>query len=172
MEDDHGYTHSYAARSGEALKHANINIFCANHCGRTKMTEAEKKELAEKFIAGLIHHDDKLLNSILTDDVVWGLPGESPMSGEAHGVAAILKRAETRGGYGVKIEIENVVYRYQDVALHLHNTGKRGDVVLDEHLTTLCRLRGNKIYRLETLISDVPMLNAFFVRENSGATRL
>lgn len=127
------------------------------------MTELRKKELAEKFIEGLTHHNERLLGEILTDDIVWTLPGESPMSGEARGVAAILKRAETLRGHGVTIEIEHVVYGFQDVALHLHNTGKQAGRVLDEHLTTVCRLRDDKIYRLDTFISDVPMLNAFFV---------
>ena len=127
------------------------------------MSETEKKGLAEKFIQGLTHHDEPLLNTILTDDIVWSLPGGSPMSGEAHGVAAILKRAETLHRYGVKIEIEHIVYGFQDVALHLHNTGERGGRVLDEHLTTVCRLRGNKIYRLDTFISNIPMLNSYFV---------
>ena len=126
------------------------------------MTEVEKKELAEKFIEGLGRHDEHLLAAILTEDIAWSLPGESLMSGEAHGVTAILKRAETLRTYGVKIEIEYIVYGFQDVALHLHNTGKLDGRVLDEHLTTVCRLRGNKIYRLDTFISDVPMLNAFF----------
>jgi uncharacterized protein len=49
------------------------------------------------------------------------------------------------------------------VALHLHNTGERGGRVLDEHLTTACRLRGDKIYRLDTFVSDIPILNSFFV---------
>jgi hypothetical protein len=62
----------------------------------------------------------------------------------------------------VKIELEYIVFGYQDVALHLHNTGKRGDQVLDERLTTVCSLRWNKIRRLETFISDVEMLDAFF----------
>lgn len=127
------------------------------------MTEVEKKQLAENFIEGLTRHDEMLLSSILTDDIVWSLPGESPMSGEARGVPAILNRADTLRGYGVKIEIEHVVYGLEDVALHLHNTGKRAGRVLDEHLTTVCRLRGDKIYRLDTFISDVPMLNVFFV---------
>lgn len=127
------------------------------------MTEVEKKELAEKFIEGLGRRDEHLLGSILTEDITWSLPGESLMSGESHGTAAILKRVETLRAYGVKIEIEYIVYGFQDVALHLHNTGKRDGRILDEHLTTVCRLRGNKIYRLETFISDVPMLNAFFV---------
>ena len=127
------------------------------------MTESEKKEIALKFINALGSRDGNLLRSIMTDDVVWSLPGKSPMSGEALGVDAILKRSETLHRYGVKIEIEHVVYGFQDVALHLHNTGKQGIKVLDEHLTTVCRLRENKIHRLDTFISDVGMLNRFFV---------
>lgn len=127
------------------------------------MTEVEKKQIAEKFIEGLGRRDEHLLGSILTEDITWSLPGESLVSGEAHGTAAILKRAETLRAYGVKIEIEHIVFGFQDVALHLHNTGKRNGLVLNEHLTTVCRLRGNKICRLDTFISDVPMLNVFFV---------
>jgi uncharacterized protein len=63
----------------------------------------------------------------------------------------------------IEVHLEHVVFGYQDVALHLHNTAKRGDKILDEHLTTVCSLRGNKIRRLDTFISDVEMLNAFFV---------
>ena len=127
------------------------------------MLESEKKDIALKFIKALGSRDGNALRSIMTDDVVWSLPGKSPMSGEAHGVDAILKRSETLHCYGVKIEVEHVVYGFQDVALHLHNTGKQGDKVLDEHLTTVCWLRENKIHRLDTFISDVGMLNSFFV---------
>jgi uncharacterized protein len=126
------------------------------------MTETEKKEIAEGFITGLSNRDANLLKSLMTDDVVWSLRG-SLMSGEAHGVDAILERSETLHRYEAKIELEYVVFGYQDAALHLHNTGKRGDKILDEHLTTVCSLRGNKIRRLDTFISDVQMLNAYFV---------
>lgn len=85
------------------------------------------------------------------------------MSGEARGVDAILQRSETLHHYEVKIELEHVVFGYEDVALHLHNSGKHGDKILDEHLTTVCSLRGNKIRRLDTFISDIDMLIVFFV---------
>jgi hypothetical protein len=49
------------------------------------------------------------------------------------------------------------------VALHLHNTGGHGDKILDERLTNVYLPRGNKICRIDTFISDVNMLNAFFV---------
>jgi uncharacterized protein len=109
------------------------------------MIEKDKKEIAQSFIRGLGIRDANLLHSIVTEDVVWSLPGESPMSGEAHGVEAILKRASTL-----------------HVALHLHNTRTYAGKVLDEHLTTVIHLDGDKIHRLDTFISDIPMLNKYF----------
>jgi ketosteroid isomerase-like protein len=126
-------------------------------------TEAGKKEITRKFYDAMDARDINLLKAIVTDDIVWSLPGKSLMSGEAHGVEAILKRSEILHRYGVKVEIEHVVYGLKDVALHLHNTGKHGDKILDEHLTNVYILRGDKICRIDTFISDVDMLNAFFV---------
>ncbi len=37
------------------------------------------------------------------------------------------------------------------------------DKILNEQLTNVYVLRGNKICRIDTFISDVYMLNAFFV---------
>lgn len=127
------------------------------------MTDDAKKNVAEAFIAALRAGDKSALQAIMVDDAVWSLPGSSTMSGEARGVDAILKRSEILRSYGVKIEIEHVVYGLRDVALHLHNTGRRDGRILDEHLTTVCHLDGAKIRRLDTFISDVEMLNAFFV---------
>jgi ketosteroid isomerase-like protein len=132
------------------------------------MTEQEKKTIAEEFIRGLGACDTDLLRSIMTEDVVWSLPGQSPMSGEAHGVEAILKRANTLHGFNVKIEVEHVVFGLRDVALHLHNTGRYCGKVLDEHLTTVIHLDDGKIRRLDTFISDVAMLNSYFVEERTG----
>jgi len=82
------------------------------------------------------------------------------LSGEAHGLDAILKRANILHGFNVNIAVEHVVFGLYDVALHLHNTGHYGGKVLDEHLTTVIHLDGGKIRRLDTFISDIPMLNA------------
>jgi uncharacterized protein len=126
------------------------------------MTEPDKRTIAQDFIRALGNRDGDLLRSIMTEDVVWSLPGEGPMSGEAQGVEDILKRTSTLHGFNVKIEIEQVVFGLQDVALHLHNTGRYACKVLDEHLTTVIHLDGGKIRRLDTFISDVPMLNEYF----------
>jgi hypothetical protein len=74
------------------------------------MAEQEQNIIAQSFIRGLGSRDGNLLRSIMTEDVVWSLPGESPMSGEVHGVDAILKRANTLHNFNVNIAIEHVVY--------------------------------------------------------------
>ena len=128
------------------------------------MTESEKKDIAENYIKALTNRDAALLTSITTEDIVWSLPGTSLiMSGEAKGVDAILKRSETLNRFGVSIKIEHVVYGLDDVALQHRNTGKHDGKVLDEHITTVCHLRGRKIHRLDTFLSDVNMVNEYFV---------
>jgi hypothetical protein len=50
-----------------------------------------------------------------------------------------------------------------------HNTGERNGQILDEYLTTVCTLRNGKIARLETCISNIEMVNAYFTRILSDA---
>ena len=86
------------------------------------MNEADKKQITAQFYAAINARDVGLMKEILTDDVVWSLPGNSLMSGEARGAEAILRRAEILHDYGVNVEVERVVFGFKDVALHLHNT--------------------------------------------------
>ena len=132
------------------------------HGGR-KMTESEKKDIAENYLKALTNRDAALLTSIATDDIAWSIPGTSLVSGEARGVDAIMKRSETLRRFGVSITLEHVVYGLDDVGLQHRNTGKHDGKILDEHITTVCHLRGKKIHRLETFLSDVNMVNDFFV---------
>ena len=134
-----------------------------NERRRKEMTESEKKDIAEKYIKALANRDAALLTSITTEDIVWRIPGTSLVSGEARGVDAIMKRSETLHRFGVSITLEHVVYGLDDVGLQHHNAGKHDGKVLDEHITTVCHLRGRKIHHLETFLSDVNMVNDYFV---------
>jgi ketosteroid isomerase-like protein len=125
--------------------------------------DEDKKALAASFIAALRSLDSAGFQKIMTDDVVWTLPGSSLVSGVAKGVTSILKRAQAIVDRGVTLEIMHVVLGREGVAVLLHNTGKWNGRVLDEYLTTVCTLRGGKIARLDTYISDIPMVDAYFV---------
>jgi ketosteroid isomerase-like protein len=126
------------------------------------ISDAEKKALATSFVEALRSLDAKGFQKIMTDDVVWTLPGSSLVSGVAHGVTDILKRAQAIVDRNVTLEIMHVVLGHEGVALLLHNTGEWKEKVLDEYLTTVCTLRNGKIARLDTYISDIPMVNAYF----------
>jgi len=59
--------------------------------------------------------------------------------------------------------LEHILLSPDNMALALHNTATRGDLVLDEHLATVCTLSDGKIAAIETYLSDVEGMNAFFV---------
>ncbi len=58
------------------------------------MTETEMKAILGKYGAAIRARDGAMLSSIMTDNVVWTIPGISVMSGEARGVNAIRDRAQ------------------------------------------------------------------------------
>lgn len=102
------------------------------------------------------------MRTIMAPDVVWSLPGSSRISGEAHGVDAVIARCQLITSYGLNFGLKQVLYERFGFALSLNNTAQRGDLALDEHLATVCSLREEKISRIDTYLSDVPMANAFF----------
>ena len=126
------------------------------------MTDDEKYELASHFIHGLLDRDWARMRSALAEGAPWSLPGETAVSGVAEGADAVIERGQAIVSGGVSIELVHILLGRDNAAVMLHNTGRRGDAVLDEHLTTVFTLDDGHIVALETLISDVPGLNAFF----------
>jgi hypothetical protein len=63
------------------------------------MTYASDEDIE---ILGRHFSDDwSLLRSIMTEDIVWSLPGTSLISGEASGLDAVIARAQRLVGYGL-----------------------------------------------------------------------
>ena len=118
---------------------------------------------AEAFLDALRRRDWEALGALFTEDVVWTLPGESRISGRAEGIAAVVERARTITSYGLTFTLKHILLGESGMALSLNNPARRGDLVLDEHLATVCGFRAGKINRIDSFLSDVPMANAFFV---------
>ena len=125
------------------------------------MNDAQKKELASTFIHALQERDPVLLKTVLTDDAIWSLPGTSRVGGEAVGADAIVARGKFLGEHGVHFELLHVIYGHEGMGIMLHNTGNFNGKILDEFLTTVFKLEGEKIHRVDTYITDVPMLNGY-----------
>ncbi|MEJ0004730.1 MAG: nuclear transport factor 2 family protein [Pararobbsia sp.] len=125
-------------------------------------TTAEKLAIAKAFHGALITKDWAQLKDILADDAVWTLPGSNRISGEAKGADGIVERAQLIASYGLSFELKHVLISRDNMALSLHNTATRGNLRLDEYLSTVCFLREGKIASIETYLSDVDGMNAFF----------
>ncbi|MGW4566473.1 nuclear transport factor 2 family protein [Streptomyces sp. NPDC004561] len=120
-------------------------------------------DLGQRFHAALITGDWQAIRSMLHDDATWTLPGDNTISGTVVGADAVVDRAQKIASYGLSFELLHVLVSRENMALSLHNTAQRPDAILDEYLTTVCRLRDSKITDIETYLSDVPGMNAFFV---------
>ena len=112
--------------------------------------EASHQQLAQIFLTGLRDRDWASLRAIMTDDIIWSLPGASRISGKAVGVDEVIQRAQTIVGYGLNFGLKHVLYGVDGMTLSLNNTARRGELVLDEHLATVCTVRNGKISRIDT----------------------
>ncbi len=120
-------------------------------------------DIARRFHAALATRDWSGIRALLTDDAHWTLPGDNTISGIANGADAVVERARKIASYGLNFELLHILVSRDNVALSLHNTAQQGDRVLDEYLATVCRLKDNKIAAIETFLSDVDGMNAFFI---------
>lgn len=127
-----------------------------------RLTDQQKLALARRFLSVLAHPDPEVIKSVAVDDVVWSFPGTSSVSGEARGADGIISRARIISSFKVNVEVIRPVYSLSGVAMILHNTAARGDSVLNEHIAAVFSFRDDKISRLDTYLSDVPMAEAFF----------
>ena len=98
----------------------------------------------------------------MSQDITWTLPGSNQISGTAKGVDAVIARAQLIASYGVSFALQHVLVSQENMALALHNEARRGDLLLDEHLATVCRIDEGKIAAIETYLSDVDGMNKFF----------
>jgi hypothetical protein len=72
-------------------------------------------------------------------------------------------RKEHLNYFALLFRQQTLLISRDNVALSLHNTAQQGNLVLDEYLATVCRLKDGKIAAIETFLSNVDGMNAFFV---------
>ena len=118
--------------------------------------------IAQTFHRALLQRDWDLLATILHADVTWSLPGTNRISGTAIGLANVVERAVLIASYRPSFTLEHILFSRDNVALAIHNQATRGDLHLDEHLATVCTIEDCKIRRIETYLSDIDGMNAFF----------
>ena len=125
-------------------------------------SEEVKQRLASDFHQSLVARDWTALAGIMTPDVTWTLPGNNLISGTAAGVAEVIERAKLIASYGPSFTLEHVLVSRDNMALAIHNRANRGALVLDEHLATVCTITDGRISAVETYLSDVAGMDAYF----------
>lgn len=119
-------------------------------------------EIAQQFEESLRRGDPEMLKSIVADDVVMTMPGNNKVSGEWQGADGLTALMNGLRRYGMQAEIEAVTYGLGSVALRLHNTGERGVIRLDQLVVVVLFLRGRRIIRVDSHMSDLENFDAFF----------
>ena len=128
------------------------------------MTLDDKQSLARRFLSVLGHPDAEVVKSVAIDDVVWSFPGDSRISGEAHGVEGIMERARMSSRHTAS-RLKSSSRCSASAAWRCCSTilARRSGRVLDEQRgAAVFTFRGDKIARLDTYLSDVAMMENFF----------
>ena len=126
------------------------------------LEDTDQFRLAKAFLSQLHKPDAQQLRTVVTDDVLWTFPGKASISGEAVGVEGVMTRARVIAAHQVEVEIVRVVYGFSGLAVLLHNTGSRNGRILDEYLAAVFQYRGDRVSRLDSYLSDVPIMEKFF----------
>ncbi|WP_165384988.1 nuclear transport factor 2 family protein [Cryobacterium sp. SO1] len=126
-------------------------------------TYERRAEFVNDLRSALSSQDRGRLTDLVTEDVVWVLPGSNAVSGETIGVEGIFSRLEMLSAFDVRIEIQNGMVSPDGVAMILHNTGIHNGAILDEYLVSAVTLDDGKASRIDTYVSDIPMMDAYFV---------
>ncbi|BDX35267.1 hypothetical protein TUM20985_58140 [Mycobacterium antarcticum] len=132
----------------------------------TQTTERDPAALfavAEEFRAAQLVGDRTRLRTVLSEDVTWVLAGDNTVSGEARGVDEVFARFDQLAHYGVHIGIEHITIGRDGAALIMHNTGEHDGRLLDEHLVSTMTVADGQIVRIDTYLSDLDMMNAYFI---------
>lgn len=112
--------------------------------------------------AAFAGQDRELLTTLLHEDFVWTLPGDNVVSGDVIGIDGIFERFAALARYEVRILIEHVAVNSRGVALILHNSGTHQGRALDEYLVSVVTVKGGKAAGLDTYLTDIRGMNAYF----------
>ena len=127
------------------------------------MKNQTDKKIAEDFLAAYAAHDFQRIALLLHNDIEWSLPGNSQISGTAVGIDAVIRRVKAIIDGGIKTELHHILVGQHGITLSLHNTATKPDGGrLDEELATVLSVDAGLIRRIDTYLSDVPMMELFF----------
>ncbi|MHB8074877.1 nuclear transport factor 2 family protein [Desulfosporosinus fructosivorans] len=125
------------------------------------------KKIAENFLTSYKNHDWESIKKLLHPDIEWTLPGEGKISGTAKGATAVIERVQTIVNGGVVTKLHHILVGQRGLTLSLNNTATSADGrVLNEELATVLTIQNGLITKIDTYLSDVPMMERYFTKSN------
>ncbi|KPC60466.1 nuclear transport factor 2 family protein [Streptomyces chattanoogensis] len=119
--------------------------------------------IPERFLAAFQARDWETLRGLLADEITWTMPGTGTISGTAHGADAVVHRARHIAGQGLHTELLHILVGARGAALSLRNRATAADGrQLDEYLATVLTTRDGRITAIDSYLSDVDGMSAFF----------
>ncbi|MFF3915914.1 nuclear transport factor 2 family protein [Streptomyces sp. NPDC001852] len=126
-------------------------------------TNSADPTVAQRFLAAFQARDWEGLRDLLADDITWTMPGSGSISGTIRGADAVVRRARHIADQGLHTELRHVLVGAHGIALSLRNTATAPDGRrLDEHLATVLAVRHGRITAIDSYLSDVDGMSAFF----------
>lgn len=127
------------------------------------MSNEINQKVAEEFLGAFKDRDMEGIRRLAAENIEWTLPGEGRISGTAVGIDAVIERIKIIAAGGVKTKLNYIVTGQNGVALLLNNTGTSADgLILDEQLATVLTIDNGLIVKIDTYLSDVPMMEKYF----------
>lgn len=122
--------------------------------------DADVKIVAEMLAASRKNDWDRVAE-LLDPDVVWALPGDSLISGDAVGPDAVVARARIIADAKLTVELQHFHLGSRSIVATIHNTAAH-PVELNEWLALVFTMRSGRIATIDTHLSDVPMITRFY----------
>lgn len=95
---------------------------------------------AREYLASYAARDMDAVREFFTDDVVWHVAGNHPLSGDYRGKESLLeyfKRVDDITGATVELEVEDILASDRHLAMFMHIRGGRDGKVLDERMAEM-----------------------------------
>ncbi len=129
------------------------------------MTERETNlEAVRRAFEGIGSGDWDAVRAVVSEDVVWHIPGDSKIAGDAVGIEAWAAKLQNLFTSGLNVELLNVMGAGDQVITVQRNSAATTGGELDILVLNLFTLADGKLSRMQTFPGDQYALDAFWGR--------
>ena len=129
------------------------------------MAEHPNVSVVRRLYQAFITRDTATLGSLIGQDLVLHVPGNSPFGGVHRGVLEILKVFHESGklaAHSFKLDVHDVVGGVDHVVGLHHITGVRGDRVLNQNSFLVCHVSEGALVEVWVGLEDVRQFDEFW----------